>query len=748
MKRNFIQIALLSATLIGMELIWTRLFSAEFFYTFAFLILSAAILGLGLGALALRIFPSLNKHRNAWIYLTLAGLMTLASPPLVFALKIDFSLLFSDATQPFRLAGGILLLNSAYFFGGMALALMFRNDHKEMPRLYMADLLGAGLGGALAVLLMNLLQTPATAAVCAVPALIAALMAAPRRALALPVILIGLSAAAAPFAYKYLRNDVKDRAPVIYTHWDACSKIKIYQFDKENCGINIDNIANTPVYKFDGNWNKPDSLKFQFGIDVGYLIRKAPRCRFLSLGSGGGTDVLQALQYGASEIHAVEVIPHINYLMQHGALASYSGRIYDDPRVKVVTEDARAYIRRFNDKFDLIYSLSSNSWAALATGAFALAENYIFTEEAFSDYWHALSANGYMMMEHQLYIPRVVSELMTALKKEGVARPEKHFAVYNLPSFRRKMILISKKELDTATINNAFGPLASMPEKSIHLLYPAPEKFKSNLINRIVRDCWQSCADSSETDISPCTDNRPFIAQLGLWKNFTPAALKKLSPYEFKGFPVSKMMIVMILALVTIIVLPLNIIPYMKKGPKLGASTFLYFFSIGLAFMAVEVVLMQKYALLIGSPAYSITAILLTLLISSGIGSRFSCKISDSGAFLGIAICMILDIFAFPALFGILGGLPLGLRIASAAIMIAPLGFFMGMPFPKGALKAGELIDWAFAVNGAASVMGSALVVLAAISFGFTIPMICALALYCLAYIMLTLDAAGRSAID
>jgi hypothetical protein len=135
-------------------------------------------------------------------------------------------------------------------------------------------------------------------------------------------------------------------------------------------------------------------------------VDRFARCRFLSLGSGGGSDVLQALEKGAAQVHVVEVIPQINRMMlvedssgyvvrdsttldSAGRIitcAQYSGQIYSDPRVKVVTEDARTHVRRHRGEFDVIYSLSSNTWAALGSGAFALAETYLFTTEAFKDY--------------------------------------------------------------------------------------------------------------------------------------------------------------------------------------------------------------------------------------------------------------------------------------------------------------------------------------------------------------------------
>jgi hypothetical protein len=178
-------------------------------------------------------------------------------------------------------------------------------------------------------------------------------------------------------------------------------------------------------------------------------------------------DVMLALDQGATEVHAAEVIGHINKMMIEGdpsgyvsgdstvldstgrlvTLPEYSGHVYHDPRVTVVTEDARTYVKRHKNKFDVIYSLSSNTWAALGSGAFALTENYLFTTEAFKDYWNALTDGGFLSMEHQVYMPRLVSEVIDALKDLGVENPSDHFAVYNLPRLRRNVLLLSKRPL-------------------------------------------------------------------------------------------------------------------------------------------------------------------------------------------------------------------------------------------------------------------------------------------------------------
>ena len=734
-EKPFPSIFLVSLTVLATELFWTRLFSAEYYYTFAFLVLSLAILGLGLGALFFKLIPGLNRPGLLPLWLILSGMMIFAAVPLVFFLELDFSMLIAEHRMMMKLILAIVFLGSGYFFSGIAIAQIMKDPSAEIGRLYMWDLAGASVGVIGFVTVMNAFGPVFSLIFCATPVLIASFFLSGKWMKPVPLILLII--AAIYFGETGIPEQKRDEpAPVIYRHWDATAKIKIYEFDSTARGINIDNIANTPVYRFNGNWNVPDSMKFQFGIDVVYLIKKFPTCRFLSLGAGGGTDVLQALQYHATEIHAVEVIPQINYLMKVGALRDFSGNIYNDPRVKVVNEDARAYIRRFNEHFDIIYSLSSNSWAAFASGSFALAENYIFTTEAIMDYWKALTPDGYLSIEHQFYAPRLVSELMDALKKLNVPDPEKHFAVYDLPQMRRKLLLVSKQPLDQVTMENAYGKLTPANYNNIHLLYPASEKNPGNAYTRIVKFGWHTMAGNSKIDISPCTDDKPFIAQLGLMRNIKFSKLDKIPLYEFTGFPLSRLIMLVILAVCLILIVPLNLLPYLFKGEKLKPAPWLYFFLIGMGYMMLEVILIQQYALFIGSTIYSITLILAVMLVTSGLGSLFSGRFSSHIVFPAIALWILADVFLFRNLFYILGNMDLIPRLIISALLIAPVGFFMGMPFPKAVVRQQGLVDWAFAVTGSASVIGSVVIILLASSFGYSISLLTGMIVYLLAYIL------------
>ncbi len=814
-SRNYAIIALMSVTLIALELVWTRIFSAEFFYTFAFLVLSLAILGLGLGALALRLFPILNRERLLGVYLSLSGLAALIGPIVLLRIGLDFSQLFSSWAMIGKFVLTIGVLSSAFLWGGVALAMLFKFNHREMPRLYMADLIGAGVGVLAIIWTMNQFSTPVATFICAVPILLAAVLACRSWSKLLPVALIAMAGIISFQATTVLEAERQERGRVIYKHWDAMAKIKVFDFNGYYRGVEIDNVANSPVFPFDGDWTVFDTSEVGWGIDVSYLVDRFDSCTFLSLGAGGGGDVFQALVEGAKEIHAVEVNPHINDMMMYGdscgyiepdipiedtaavaeaveetaeeveeqeageteeavegeesseeaedeppqpqepppppppvirdstgkiiTLVDYTSGIYLDPRVTVVSEDARTYIRRFKNKFDVIYSLSSNTWAALGSGSFALAENYLFTTEAFRDYWEALSDSGFLSMEHQVYMPRLVSEVKLALADAGVENPTDHFAVYNLPQMRRKLLLLSKQPLTDEIRNHAYGELTPEKAQAIHLLYPAPDSLADNLINRIVLEGWEGLADSAALDLSPCNDNRPFVAQLGQWKNFKWESLGQVHRFvEFGGFPLSKLIIVVILLVVLLLILPFNLIPYFMKGDKLKPVPWLYFFTIGMAFMIVEIVLIQKYSLFIGASVYSIATVLVTLLIASGIGSRFSNKVSDKVAFLGIIAWLLLDALVLGQVTNALIGLSMIPRALVSALLVAPLGFFMGMPFPKGTLRVKELVDWGFAVNGAASVLGATMIMLVAFAWGLMAALMLGAVLYLLAFALMS----------
>lgn len=738
MRRNLFVLGATSSALLALELVWTRLFSAEFFYTFAFLILSLAIFGLGLGGLAQHTLRFLDRPRFAAAAVTATAAAALAGPPLVFALDPDVSRAFADPLVALRCAGAVALLGAPYFLGGIVVSRLLRLGGAELPRAYMTDLLGAALGVVLALPLMNAIGTPAAAFVASAPLVVAAWVASRRAGRVAAIVLAVAVAALVPRAPALLERDREERAPVIHRHWDAMAKVKIYDFGEGYRGLEIDNAANSPLYGFDGNWDRPDSSAFEFGIDVSFLIDRFDSCAFLSLGAGGGGDVLQALQAGCTDVHAVEVVPYVNRLMTEGETADFTGRIYDDPRVTVATGDARSYVRSHPGAFDVIYSLSSNTFAALASGAFAMAENYLFTTDAFADYWRALTDDGFLSMEHQFYMPRIVSEAREALTRFGVEHPEEHIAVYALPEMRRELLLLSKRPLTDDVRRHAYGELTPENDGQIHLLWPPDEAHADNLVERIMRNGWRAEQADAPIALSPCTDARPYTAQLGMWRQLSREKLRdRVSPLaEVRGFPLAKLLVTVTLLVGAVVVVPLTLLPLVRRG-RTRPVPWLYFFVVGAAFLMIEVVLIQRYTFFLGPSPGGLATILGALLVGSGVGSRFADRIDDRIPFLGIVAWLLLDVTLFDRLIHTLPGAVPAARMAITAALVLPLGFCLGMPFPKGGLRVGDAVPWAFAVNGAASVLGSSGALLLAFQFGFPAALLAAAALYATAGVLL-----------
>jgi hypothetical protein len=169
-------------------------------------------------------------------------------------------------------------------------------------------------------------------------------------------------------------------------------------------------------------------------------------------------------------------------------------------------------------------------------------------------------------------------------------------------------------------------------------------------------------------------------------------------------------------------------------GSRMGA----YFFLLGLAFLFIEMAFIQKFVLFLSHPLYSVAVVLSGFLIFAGIGSAASARVTGrspvSLAVASIAAITLLYVFLLPVVFDQFIGLTDVARIAISMVLIAPLGFCMGMPFPLGlkwlAGRAPDFIPWAWGINGFASVVSAALATLLAIEFGFTFVLLFALVLY------------------
>ncbi|MDX1776164.1 MAG: hypothetical protein R3297_06255, partial [Desulfobulbales bacterium] len=182
-----------------------------------------------------------------------------------------------------------------------------------------------------------------------------------------------------------------------------------------------------------------------------------------------------------------------------------------------------------------------------------------------------------------------------------------------------------------------------------------------------------------------------------------------------------------------------------RNGTQIPAATWsrpriaLYFFAIGLGFLFLEIAFMQKFILFLGHPLYSAAVVLAVFLIFAGLGSQYG-QAKNVRIVWPVILILVLGIAILSGadfLFRTLNWLPAALKVGCTIVLLGPLAFCMGMPFPLALTVIGSeapgLIPWAWAVNGCASVVAAVLATLVAVHFGFSAVVITALLLYGLA---------------
>jgi hypothetical protein len=262
-------------------------------------------------------------------------------------------------------------------------------------------------------------------------------------------------------------------------------------------------------------------------------------------------------------------------------------------------------------------------------------------------------------------------------------------------------------------------------------------------------------AQSYAYNVAPVSDNAPFFF-------FTLKAGQILGHEGLRhgiDWKVNLGVLVLILVLVISLaaVLGFLILPLALQGGRQSPLPLLYFVAVGLGYILVEIAFIQRFVLFLGHPTYALTVVIFLLMLSSGAGSLFSRRWlpRTEMAWMPITlviVALLVDVFFLPGWLEAWVGLGLYSRILVSGMLLAPLGFVMGMPFPTGlrALAGGPVfevpsgatgednaVEWAWAMNAAASVLGSVLAMVIAIQFGLNVTLACGVAAYLIALLLL-----------
>ena len=244
--------------------------------------------------------------------------------------------------------------------------------------------------------------------------------------------------------------------------------------------------------------------------------------------------------------------------------------------------------------------------------------------------------------------------------------------------------------------------------------------------------------------VRPKTEDAPYFYNFFKWRSLT----RFIATYKtnlFQKLEVAYLVLAlslgeMLLSGFLLILLPLLVLGSGPISVRRKVYSSVYFFSIGLCFILIEMIHIQKFTQFLGDPIYSVSLVLTIILISAGMGSEFQSRIrlnQSRKICLGVLGIILISIANFSLLSRFMTDviqLKMGFRFVIAAMLLMPLGFMMGWLFPVGITilqkNARDFVPWAWGINGYASVIAAPLAVMLSMSFGFTIVLTLALLLY------------------
>jgi hypothetical protein len=424
--------------------------------------------------------------------------------------------------------------------------------------------------------------------------------------------------------------------------------------------------------------------------------------------------------------------------------------------------DGRSYLRSTPQRFDVVQMTLVDTWASTAAGAFALSENNLYTVEAFREYFEHLKPEGMIAITRWEFRQprealRVVAVALQALHSLGVADPARNFIVASkgpLDEDGIPVVVLAKKSAFTPAEESAvqahFKKYADLAP-----LYLPSSPAKNPFAALIASNDPYRFAQNYSYNVAPVSDNAPFF-----FFTLKPGQLFE-EGLRRQGIDWKVNLGVLVLILVLVIslgaVLAFLILPLAFQGGRQSPLPLLYFVAVGVGYILVEIAFIQRFVLFLGHPTYALTVVIFLLMLSSGAGSLFSRRWLSRTELAWMPITLVIaallvDVFFLPEGLEAWVGLGLYSRIAVSGLLLGPLGFVMGMPFPTGlrALAAGPVVDvpsgvsvednaveWAWAMNAAASVLGSVLAMVIAIQFGLTVTLACGVAAYLLALLLL-----------
>jgi SAM-dependent methyltransferase len=791
---RLLAIGLISAAILAYEVLLVRLFAIVQWHHFAYMVISIALLGFGISGTVLALFQERLKRSFDEVFAICSGLFAVTSLA-AFALsqQLPFNALevLWDTRQLVYLLALYGLFTVPFFIGATGIGLAFLSFGAEIGRIYRANLIGSGLGAlAMVAALFWVMPGDGLRLVMALglAAGALALAATPKRrwgiviavaALAVPISLPRAWVALKLSDYKglSLALQVPDArlvdqvssplglisvvsSPTIPLRHAPGLSLAASTEPPAQLGIFTDGNGPSVITAFDGGLEPLAYLDESTSAAPYHLLE---RPEVLVLGAGGGADVLQGVAQGAKAIDAVELDGQVIALVRDRH-RDFAGDLYRRPEVRLHRAEVRAFMAGSPGRWDLIQIPLLDSLGAAAAGVHSLSESYLYTVEAFRAYLRHLRPGGFIAVTRWLKLPprdslKLFATARVALAAEGAVQAESQLAL--LRGWNTTTLLVKQGPFTGADLA-ALGRFAEA--RFFDLAYaPGLDRAEANRFNLLDQPYFHDGAAALagpgrdgfigryKFDIRPTRDDRPYFSDFFRWRSLPEIldlrARGGVALLEW-GYPILFATLAQAAVLsALLILLPLRFLPRGGEAKAARWRILIYFTALGLAFLFIEIAFIQRFTLFLGHPLSAVAVVLAAFLIFAGAGSGIAPRLevrrarARAGAIdlaaIAIAGVAVIYLWALPALFAPLVAWPQPAKVAVSLVLIAPLAFAMGLPFPLGLARVSRsrprLVPWAWGVNGCASVISAVLATVLAIHFGFTVVVLLAVALYLLA---------------
>jgi len=530
----------------------------------------------------------------------------------------------------------------------------------------------------------------------------------------------------------------------------------------------------TNFFRFDGDFARLRSALdrgapgavlenfWQRGVLASHYLKRDTGSHVLIIGSAGGQETKAALIYGAAKVDAIEMVGTVVALVT-GPYSKAIGDIFHDPRVQVRVDEGRSFLRASWERYDIIQIFSNFTSSSIGNGSAAISPGYLQTVEAYEEYFSHLTPDGVLHVNHQAY-PRMIATAALAWRRLGHTDFRRHVLVFEragrpdpLPTMLIKMQPWTEAEVGEL---QRFFAVDTMAEGARRMVENPLDPARSVLSDGFYSGVFPSAlAARMPWRATPVTDDRPFfyLYRKHLMKlrpdsadYLSPSIADILNSQLKRGWvPLDLIHLIVvgaaaILFTVVSIGLPLLLAPVGRQRWSGRPAAMGYFACLGAGFIMLELVLIQLFMKLIGSPLYTYSTVIFTLLLAAGLGSRLSAVLRVSAErrwsfpFIGVLAAGLLLLVGHPAIIHAMLAQPLPIRVLAGAFAIFPLGLFLGMPFPLGILwierRPEGAVAWAWALNGIFTVVGGVATAVLAIALGFRATVTIALVIYGVAF--------------